>query len=222
MKNIFNKKTIFITIFVAIGLLSMQFKFTQIIGSDLKFSLFDFYGPIAGAFIGSIAGLVTVLAMQVVNWAIYGFAVDLGTLIRFLPMLLAVIYFARKTKWILAVPIIAMLAFWAHPEGRVAWYYALYWLIPIAMYFVYNKSLLARALGTTFTAHCTGSVLFLYAFNLKSEVWLSLIPVVWKERVLMALGIALIFIAFNYVLSSVDKKIKLPEFVRLNPKYSTK
>ena len=222
MKNIFNKKNIFITIFITIGLIAMQFKFTQIIGSNLKFSLFDFYGPIAGAFVGSVVGLVIVLGMQIINWMINGFAVDLGTLIRFLPMLLAVIYFSHKTKWILAVPTIAILAFWAHPEGRVAWYYALYWLIPIVMYFAYNKSLLARALGTTFTAHCVGSILFLYAFNLKSEVWLGLIPIVWKERVLMALGITLTFIAFNYALSLVDKKIKLPKFVKLNPRYSTK
>lgn len=221
MKNIFTKKNIFLVIFVVIGFLAMQFKFTQIIGSDLNFSLFDFYGPIVGGFIGSIGGLITVLAMQLINWAIYGFVLDIGTLIRFLPMLLAVLYFAKKTKWILIVPIIAMIAFWAHPEGRIVWYYALYWLIPIIMYFVYDKSIIARALGTTFTAHCAGSVLFLYAFNLKSTIWLSLIPIVWKERVLMTLGITLTFISFNYLLNFINQKITLPSFIKLNPKYST-
>jgi hypothetical protein len=215
-------KIIFIALFIFIGIIVMQFKFTQIIGSNINFSLFDFYGPIVGGFMGSVFGLITVLAMQIINWAWHGFAVDAGTLIRFLPMLLAVIYFSKKTKWILIAPAFAMIAFWIHPEGRNAWYYALYWLIPIIMYFWHDKFILARALGTTFTAHCVGSILFLYVFNLKSAVWISLIPIVWKERGLMAVGITLTFVAFNYLLSLVDKKIELHNHIKLHPKYLVK
>lgn len=221
MKKINLKKAGFIAAFILIGFGAMQVPFSKIIGSDLKFSLFDFYGPIAAAFVGSIWGLVTVLAMEVVNWIWHGFAVDTATIIRFFPMLFAVLYFAKKSRLILLVPAIAMIAFWLHPEGRGAWYYAFYWLIPIAMYFLYDKFLLARALGTTFTAHCVGSTLFLYALNLKTAVWISLIPVVWKERVLMAVGIMLTYLLFNYALSFIfaKKKINLP-FIKLNPKYS--
>lgn len=223
MKKPTAKQIIFLAIFIAIGFGLMQIPFTQIIGSNLKFSLFDFYGPIAGGFVGSIFGLLTVLGMQVANWAWHGFALDTTTLIRFLPMLFAVLYFAKKSRWILLAPAMAMLAFWLHPEGRQAWYYALYWLVPIACYFFYDKFILAKALGTTFTAHSVGSVLFLYALNLKAIVWTGLIPVVWKERALMAIGITVAFIAFNYLLSLLEKKfhIALP-FVKLNPKYSTK
>ena len=46
----------------------MQIPFTKIIGSNLKFSLFDFYGPIVGSFIGSVFGLITILTMQLINW----------------------------------------------------------------------------------------------------------------------------------------------------------
>ncbi len=222
MLNEKHKKSIFIAIFVIMGFLAMQFKFTQIIGSNLKFSLFDFYGPIAGGFLGSVVGMITVLIMQIANWAWHGFAVDAGTMIRFFPMLFAVIYFSKKSKWILLIPIIAMLGFWAHPEGLKAWYYALYWLIPIAMYFLHDKFIFARALGTTFTAHSVGGVLWIWVFNMKAIVWIGLIPVVWKERGLMALGITLTFISFNYILSLVDKKIQLRHCLKLSPKYSIK
>ncbi len=217
-----HKKIVFILLFVALGFLAMQFKFTQIIGSSLKFSLFDFYGPIVGGFLGSFIGMITVLAMQVVNWAWQGFATDAATAIRFFPMLFAVLYFSKKSKLTLIAPVIAMFGFWAHPEGLKAWYYALYWLIPVAMYFLHDKFIFARALGTTFTAHAVGSVLWIWIFNMKAAVWISLIPVVWKERGLMALGITLTFIIFNYLLSLVDKKIELRELVKLNPKYSVK
>jgi len=215
------KKIIFIALFVLLGFGAMQVPFSQIIGSDLKFNLFDFYGPIVGGFIGSVLGLITVVIMQLVNWAWHGFATDTSTLIRFLPMLCAVLYFAKKSSFTLLIPVIAMIAFWIHPEGRQAWYYAFYWLIPITTYFLHDKYLIARALGTTFTAHCVGSVLFLYAMNLKAAVWIGLIPIVWKERMLMAVGIMVTFIVFNFIMSLVMNKfhIKLP-FVKLNPKYS--
>jgi len=45
--------------------------------------------------------------------------------------------------------------------------------------------------------------------GLKSAVWVSLIPVVWKERVLMALGITVVFYAMNALLSLLVKKTKI-------------
>ncbi len=217
------KQITFLALFILVGFALMQIPFTQIIGSSLKFSLFDFYGPIAGAFVSSIWGLLVVGVMQIANWAWHGFGFDASTIIRLFPVLFSVLYFARKSKLMLLVPSIAMLAFWIHPEGRQAWYYALYWLIPILAFFWHEKSILLRALGATFTAHAVGSALFLYALNLPTTVWVGLIPVVWKERILMTFGIAITYIAFNYLLSFLEKKyhITLP-FVKLNPKYSTK
>lgn len=213
------KKLITLAIFIVIGFGAMQVPFSQLLGAEkLKFSLFDFYGPIAGAFFSSAIGLITVFVMQLINWAWHGFNFDLITLLRFLPMLMAVIYFSRKTKWILLVPGIAMILFWAHPEGRGAWYYALYWTIPFLAYLAPSKYMFARALGATFCAHCVGSVAFLYVMGLKSTVWISLIPVVWKERVLMALGVTVTFYVFNSVLSWLvnRKHISLP-FLHLKP-----
>lgn len=217
------KKILFIILFIALGIGAMQVPFTQLMGANVKFSLFDFYGPIAGAFLGSIPGMLTVLGMQLTNWAVQGFHTDMGTVIRLFPMLFAVLYFSKKSKYTLLVPAIAMIAFWAHPEGRQAWYYALYWVIPMIAYFFYDKFLLARALGTTFTAHAVGGALWVWAFNMKAAIWITLIPVVWKERMMMAIGICITYVAFNYILSFASKKwnLTLP-FLQLNPKYSTK
>jgi hypothetical protein len=220
--NISKEKLFFIVAFALLGFAAMKVPFSQMVGAEnMRFSLFDFYGPIAGAFVGTIWGLLTVALMQLINWIAGGFATDLGTIIRFFPVLFAVLYFARHTKWILAVPLIAMIGFWAHPEGRAAWYFALYWLIPVIVYPLYNKFLFARALGATFTQHSVGGVLWLWGFGMRSELWIGLIPIVWKERVLMAIGIMLTYIVFNYALSVVREKtnIKLP-FVALHPKYS--
>lgn len=215
MEKVRQKKIIFAAIFAMAGILLMQIPFTKIIGSNLKFSLFDFYGPIAGAFTGSVWGMLTVGAMQIGNWAYHGFQMDTATIIRFFPMLFAVLYFSKKTKLSLAVPALAMIAFWSHPEGRRAWYYALYWLIPIAAYFWHGKFILARALGATFTAHAVGGVLWIYAFNLKAAIWISLIPIVWKERGLMAFGITLTYLAANWALTKTAKKIPWLDFLIL-------
>ena len=200
----------------------MQVPFSKLIGvENLKFNLFDFYGPIAGAFTGSVWGLFLVVAMQITNWAFHGFQTDAGTIIRFFPVMLAVLYFARKSSWILIIPGLSMIAFWLHPEGRQVWYYALYWTIPFFMYFLRDRFIFARALGATFVQHGVGSVLWIWVFNMKAQLWIGLIPVVWMERGLMAIGITITYIAFNFLLSLLINKagIVLP-FIKLNPRYS--
>lgn len=222
MKKEIQSKVIFIALFAIIGFGAMKVPFSQLLGAEgLRFSLFDFYGPIAGGFIGSTLGLATVGLMQLIGWAAKGFPTEIGALIRLLPMLFAVLYFAKRSRWILMVPAVAMIAFWAHPEGRQAWYFALYWLVPMVMYFFHEKFIFARALGSAFTAHGVGGALWIWGFNMKATIWLSLVPIVWKERMLMAGGITLTYILFNFIMSLVLKKtrIKLP-FVKLNPKYT--
>jgi len=223
MKKETRNKWLFIALFALIGFGAMQVPFSKLLGVEsLRFSLFDFYGPIAGAFVGSIWGLVTVVLMQLANWALGGFSLEVGTLLRFLPVLFAVLYFAKKSSWTLVVPVIAMIVFWINPIGRQAWYFALYWTIPLIVHFWRDKYIFARALGATFTQHSVGGALWVWAITMSPEMWTGLIPIVWKERGLMAIGITITYIAFNYLTSWVvtKTKIKLP-FVTLNPKYTT-
>lgn len=213
-----NKKTkhnILLGILITFGIIIMQIPFTKIIGSNLQFSLFDFYGPVMGAFLGSIWGILVVAVMELINWAMHGFTITAGTMIRLLPMLFATLYFAQKSRVILLVPMVAMIGFWATPEGQKAWYYALYWLIPVVCYFVYDRSAIFRALGATFTAHAVGGVLFAWFIKLPAAVWIGLIPVVWKERGLMTIGIYLTYLAGQKLFALATKKwgVEMPQVV---------
>ena len=209
------KNLIFLGIFAIVGLLTLQIPFTKLVGSNVSFTLFDFFGPIAGGFLGPILGLISVLGVELVNIIIKHTPLTTGSIIRLFPMLFSVLYFSlvqkkgNSSKLILAVPILAILIFWAHPIGRQVWYFALFWTIPIIAYFKKNN-LLAKSLGSTFTAHAVGGAAWIWAFNLPEAVWKSLIPVVIEERVLFALGIAGSYLVTKYFLNFLISKKILP------------
>lgn len=197
----------FILIFTIIGFLALQVPVTQLAGSKAKFTLFDVFAPITGSFIGAIPGVGAVLLMQLANFLLHGTHVqDIGTIIRFFPMLFAVMYFAKKGRFNILIPLIAIIAFNLHPIGRSVWYFSLFWTIPIVCYFLRDRFLLARALGSTFTAHAVGGALWIWAFSLPASVWNSLIPVVIAERFLFALGIAGSYVLVNNLLYLLEKK----------------
>lgn len=87
------------------------------------------------------------------------------------------------------LPAICMAVFMIHPASSAAWPYALYWLIPIAIWATRaaTNSLLA-ALQSTFIAHAVGSVMWVFLVPMAPSQWLALIPVVAVER----LGIAIL------------------------------
>ncbi|MFA6908827.1 MAG: hypothetical protein WC289_02975 [Patescibacteria group bacterium] len=195
-----------ILIFSALGLLgfaSMQIPFSYVIGGQNQhFSLFDFMAPSFGGFVGSIWGALAVIAVKFFNVLAHGATFDTTTIIRLFPLAAGALYFGlKKYKAVAAViPLVSMVFFIMHPEGRQAWYYSLYWLIPVAAVFA-KKSLVLNSLGATFTAHAVGGVAFLYAFNLPAEVWIALIPVVFVERMLFTAGVALISLSTNTALA---------------------
>lgn len=213
IRTIFTKKNVlFVVIFTALGLLALQIPFTNIVGSKTKFTFFDFIGPMYSGFIGTVPGVIAVLLTQVLNFFLHGAKIaDAGTIIRFFPMLFATWYFSKKSRWNIVIPLLAMIAFNLHPIGRTAWTFSLFWLIPILCYFGREKFLLARALGTTFTAHAVGSTLWLYVFGLPRAIWISLVPVVIKERFLFAVGITVAYLVFNNVLNFLTEK----KYIRL-------
>lgn len=209
----FQKKLFFLALFTIVGFLSLQVPFNKLAGSNVSFTLFDFFAPIAGAFLGPFYGIASVLSVMVGNNLIKATPWTAGTIIRLFPTLFAVYYFAtiqKKTgKWILVVPIIAMLAFLAHPNGRQVPHYTLFWLIPFIAY-RFRNNLYLRSLGATFTAHSVGGAAWIWAFNLKAAVWQGLIPVVISERLLFAAGIAGSYVIVKYSLNYLASKKILP------------
>ena len=195
------------------------------VGADSQFfTLFQFFGPVAGAFLGPVVGIVSVLFAQLADFFIVGKEWQLINVIRLLPMLFAAYYFGSKKKYLGAIiPIICMALFIAHPVGREAWFFSLYWFIPIFGKVLPDKApgkLIFRSLGATFTAHAIGSTIWLYTVPMPATAWAALIPIVLYERVLFAAGIAVSYVVMNTVLDKVAQKVSIPlSAVRIDKRY---
>ncbi|MCD6147819.1 hypothetical protein J7J18_00395 [bacterium] len=219
MEKKIQKKILFIFLFVVLGLLASKIPLSPIIGAKgQSFTPFEFLGPTSGMFLGSAPGAISVFFVKLLKDIFLGVRFDTANIIRLFPMMFAAIYFGleksrRSGKLILIVPLMAILLFVLHPEGRKAWFYSLYWLIPILAYFKKDR-LILNALGSTFTAHCVGSIAFLYAFNLPAPVWVGLIPVVFVERFSFALGIWATYLLLNSIL---EKLVSIEKLRILSP-----
>jgi hypothetical protein len=199
IKNISKRKILFSIIFIILGLLAFQVSINKIMGSSQNFTLFEFLGPLGGMFLGPILGAMSVFFVRVLNIVIFGQTVDFLTVVRFLPMMLAAVYFGFKTKKTAVIFPICILLFLLNPIGRQAWMYPLIWLIPFVVTFG-KRRLFLNSLGSTFTAHAVGSVIFLYTLGLTPAIWIALIPVVFIERGIFTIGVWASYLAFNTVL----------------------
>lgn len=219
MRKITRKSLIFLVVFIFLGLIALRIPFSNIVGAKQSFTLLDYIGPTTGLFLGPLFGAVSIFLVKFINTLLGGQNLDLISVLRFLPMMMAAIYLGSRSKKNIIVPLVCIILFIAHPQGRIAWYYSLYWLIPIFAVFR-KKRLILNALGSTFTAHAVGSVIFLYTLNLPAGVWTSLIPMVAVERGLFALGIWVSYPLFNTLLKKLVWRYNLPALRWLiNPHY---
>ena len=209
IENVLSAKGLaFLLLFTSIALTASGINFSQVLGGapNQSFTFFQFMGPIAGGFLGAGAGVLSVMLAQLVSFFWLGQKVELINVLRLAPMLFAAFYFAKYAKGKLVqavVPLACIALFIIHPVGAQAWFYSLYWLIP-AIVLVLPEHLFLRSLGSTFTAHSIGTIIWLYAFPSTAAFWLALIPVVAFERLLFASGISVSYVAFNTVLSRVE------------------
>ena len=222
--NITKKHIICLILFAALVFIGRRLNFSPIIGADNQFfTLFQFFGPIAGAFLGPIIGAVSVLMAHGTDYILAGKAFTLINIIRLTPMLFAAIYFGARKKLFgkalyakifgVLIPAAAMFAFIIHPIGNQAWFYSMFWLIPIIVALMpvkYSNNLILKSFGATFTAHCVGSVAFLYTVGMTPEAWIALIPVVIFERSMFAMGIIGSYVGMNALLHKVVDKFNIP------------
>ena len=234
-KSILSAKSLaFIILFSFLVLIANSINFSAILGGapNQSFTLFQFFGPIAGGFLGAGAGVLSVLFAEIISFIWLGKSPDMVNLLRLLPMLFATLYFAKYSRNRLfgaVVPLACMVLFVINPIGGQAWAYSLYWLIP-AIALMLPEHLFFRALGATMTAHAIGSVIWLYTFPSTPEFWMALIPVVAFERLLFALGISGSYIVMNSMFARVkaisksgamliDKRYVLSPMQEKNSKY---
>lgn len=222
-------KLVFVLFFVVLGLIALQIPVNTLEGSNVKFTLFDLLAPASGAFLGTPFGIIAVLTMQAGNLLFHGSSsinndsiLKLIATLRFLPLIFGVWFFSKKEGKLLIVPALSIIAFNLHPVGRTVWFYSLFWLIPFLVWPFRDRFLLARSLGATMTSHAVGGAVWIWAFNLPANVWISLIPVVILERSIFALGISASYILMNNVLGYLSAKKLLPAGVNYNKKYLLK
>ena len=225
--KIFTKKrVIFLLAFFSLVLIGKNINFSAVVGADSQFfTLFQFFGPTAGAFLGPVFGIIAVAFSQLADFLIIGKEFTWLNVLRFLPMLLAVYYFGTKKKsWGIIIPALCIFLFIIHPVGNQVWFFSLYWLIPILGKVLPKKvpgQLFFRSFGATFTAHAVGSVLWLYTIPMEAGAWISLMPVVAYERFLFGIGIASSFVLFTTTLDYVVKKWKVPtKIVSVDRRYT--
>ena len=222
-KLITRKGILFLLLFSMLVFISDKINFSKLVGAESQFfTLFQFFGPVAGAFLGPVVGVLSVLIAEVASKMANHASFDLVTILRLTPMLFAAWYFGtKKDKLSFLVPIAAIILFVAHPVGRQVWFFALFWAIPIIIKLLpkkYGEKAFLRSLGATFTAHAVGGAMWNYIVPMTPEAWVALIPIVIFERLLFAGGIAISYIGFNTLLDKLDAKTKA-EYVNVDKKY---
>lgn len=209
------KGVLFIAVFSIAVLIADQVRFSAVWGAPNQyFTLFQFVGPIAGGFLGAIAGVVSVLFAQILSFLYFGKELNLLNILRLTPMLFAAYYFAKfvnkkgiNGNYALLAPIAAILLFITNPIGSQVWYFALFWTIPIIAALFFQNNLFARSLGASFTAHSIGGVIWLLTVPTNPGFWAALVPVVIYERLVFAAGISVSYIAFTTALNRIEAAI---------------
>lgn len=209
-------KILFLMVFVIAGLIAMRVNFSKALGAENQyFTLFQFFAPTAGGFLGGLFGAGVVLVTQIASILFFGGQFTVLNVARLFTLVAAAWYFGSsvKQKRAAAIPALAILLFLLHPVGREAWYYAvMFWSIPILAKFFYADHVLAKSLGATFTAHAVGGIIWLYTIPTTPAFWTALIPIVVFERLLFAGGIAVSFVFLNALFS----RVQVPSFIHVD------
>ena len=222
-KLVTKKGIFFLLIFSVLVFVGDRINFSKLIGADNQFfTLFQFFGPVAGSFLGPVVGILSVLIAEISSYLVLGKAFTLIGVLRLAPMLFAAWYFGtKKDKLSFFVPIAAIIIFIAHPVGRQVWFFTLFWTIPIVIKLLpkkYSDKVFLKSLGATLTAHAVGGAVWNYVVPMTPAKRIALIPVVAYERLLFASGIAISFVAINTILDRLDAKTK-SDFVNVDEKY---
>lgn len=189
--------------FIAAAHIVKFIKVSMVIGSYTAFfSLNNCLLPLSGAFFGLTGALFVTLIKMIFGMLAYGGLFPLSKLAFCIPGFFAAAYWTSPS-WLLriGVPLACMLLFIVHPVGGQVWVYAMYWWIPIALYFIQKNNLFMIALGSTFVAHAVGSVIWLYTVPMSTSAWVTLLPVVIIERLIFAAGAVMLYKGIHAIIT---------------------
>ncbi|MCL4360791.1 hypothetical protein M1446_00370 [Candidatus Dependentiae bacterium] len=198
--------------FAILILMSKFVKLSFVLGSyKAFFTVSQFIAPLAGIFLG-ISGMSTIFSIRILSNLFLNKTFSIISLYH-IPTFFASLYMVSENRVLkAAIPLIAMFLFVMHPVGfNVAWY-SFYWLVPFAFAFIVTESIFIKCLATTLTAHCVGTVLYIYTVPSDINFWTNLAQFVWFERLVFALGMTVCYEAFNlgssYISSFFGKKLE--------------
>lgn len=144
--------------------------------------------PVLGSYTGSWFVIAVIIGKLLAGKGVVGATVV--ALARQLPSFVATISFASSSLLFrLAVPLVAFIIFNGYWWGTVAMVYSLLWLLPITLVIMQVDTLLSRSLIASFNAHAVGSLVWLYTDSLPAQLWFSLTPLAFVERLIIAGGI---------------------------------
>jgi hypothetical protein len=183
-----------IAIFSVVLLLAHLAKFNIIWGSCRAFfSASQIVGPLAGLYGGFVSIALLYFVKDLIKGLFFGSSL-LSPLSFHIPTFFSGAYWASNSFIVrFFVPAFCIILFLIHPVGSQAWFYTLYWLIPLVIYMMPRKMVFFDALASTFIAHAVGSVIWLYWLPLKPELFWALMPIVILERILFASGMTLTY-----------------------------
>lgn len=181
--------------YMLLSWLLAHIKISFLVGTQTAhFSLAHCLIPLVGLFAGSL-GISCFFGLRTLITTSHSLLIACH-----LPSVAAALYLATFNKnkntislskklFLSLIPLTCMILFNLHPVGNQAFTYSFFWLIPLATLIIPHTNLFFHMLGSTFTAHAVGSVLWLYAGLIPDpQTWVYLIPVVALERVLFASG----------------------------------
>lgn len=178
-------------------------KFSFIVGSKMAFfAPAAVLLPLVGAF-GGISGSIGMLGLGLLMRCLFFGTMPLVFFAYHLPGFFASLYWATDSKVLRILPIIfCIILFIAHPVGAQSVWYSLFWLIPMIM--ASYSSLFAVALGSSFTAHAVGTIVWLYAGQLSPVDFALLVPVVIVERLMITVAMVLAYKVIVYMHSKIS------------------
>lgn len=190
------------------GLLKISF----LVGSQMIwFSASNSVLPLAGAFGGVMGSGLVFLIRQLLHLLFFK-TISLSFLAFCIPGLCASLYWSTNHFVVrLLLPIACMGFFVIHPVGVQAFVYSLYWLIPVVLYCIPQRSLFLQALGSTFVAHAVGSVIWLYTVPMTATMWIALMPIVLCERILFALGMVVAHHVLAFIFGAIDAGVSVDQ-----------
>lgn len=202
-----------ILLFNALIKLSGLVKLSFIVGSQLAFfSAVAIITPLSGAFAG-FAGSFGVFGVGILIRAFLSGWMPLHFLAYHIPGLFGSLFWATESKIARIIPaVLCMAIFIMHPVGSSAALYSLFWLIPIYTTLFCTDSIFTCAVGSTFTAHAVGSIIWLITVPMNADQWLALIPIVIVERALFSIGIVGGYKVINFALSRFTLRYKNFQF----------